>query len=108
MDKLLEYLQTNTYYCESDLIFLLSNNKTMITEKHIANMKYTHFNIIKLFETYGYVFTNDEYLMLVKKSGYFLQWIPEDKITMHMLAISLTNSLYSSSWSKTFSNIKNV
>ena len=92
MDKLLNYLQSNDYYNESDLILLLSNSKIMITETHIANLKYTAFNIVKLFETYGYIFSDDDYLMLVKKSGYFIRWIPENKKTRDMCAIAYNST----------------
>ena len=91
MDKLLEYLQTTNYYSKSKLITLL-NTKIMITNKHIENMKYSDFNIIKLFEEYGYVFTNDDYLKLVKKSGYFLRWIEDDKKTKEMCEIALKST----------------
>ncbi len=95
MDKLLDYLQTTVYYHESDLILLLSNSKIMITEKHIANIKYTTFNILKIFETYGYIFSDDDYLMLVKKCGYFIQWIPENKKTREMCEIAHASTTYS-------------
>ena len=91
MDALLDYLQSNYHHDKSELILLL-DTKITITIKHIENMKYTDFNIIKLFEEYGYVFTDDDYLKLVKKSGYFLQWIKDDKKTKEICEIALKST----------------
>ncbi len=62
--------------CNEKKIEKILNNKLIITETHIKNIdRYYKFNIIKLFEKYGYVFTNDDYMLLVNINGCYLKYI---------------------------------
>ena len=84
MDELIQYLKSYSYE-KSKLEYIL-NKKIIITKNHIDNIKIIFccdqkFNIIKIFEKYGYIFTNDDYIMLVNKCGFAIQFIPEDKQT---------------------------
>ncbi len=68
MDELTQYLNTSKYYSEYKLEQIL-NKKIIITKNHIDHIKCIscEFNIIILFEQYGYIFTNEDYILLVKK-----------------------------------------
>ena len=86
MDELEQYLKFANYH-EYTLEHIL-NKKIMITDKHIdaINVFYDmgrldKFNIITLFEKYGYIFTNNTYILLVTKNGYLLKFISEDNRT---------------------------
>ena len=86
MDELTLYLQSTEYYAEYKLEQIL-NEKIIITDDHIKNIDFNYyesdlgFNIITLFEKYGYVFTNNDYILLVSKSGSTIKYISEDKQT---------------------------
>ena len=93
MDELTQYLKLDIYYDESKIEQIL-NKKIIITKDHIDNIKINRcysrgFNIIKLFKKYGYVFTNDDYVMLVNKYGYAIQFIPSDKQTDEICKIAV-------------------
>ncbi len=75
MDELTRYLKLCKYK-KIELEQIL-NKKIIITENHIKNIDLDciidhDFNIINLFEKYGYVFTNNIYILLVRKNGYIL------------------------------------
>jgi len=80
MDELTQYLKFTIKYNKIDLEQIL-NKKIIITREHIDNINYIYdtFNIILLFKKYGYVFTNDDYILLNNKHG--IKYIPEDKKT---------------------------
>ena len=85
MDELAQYLNPAGYYIyynEFELEKIL-NKKIIITQKHIDYIIpiFCNFNIIVLFEKYGYVFTDDDYILLIKKNGKMLRYISEDKKT---------------------------
>ncbi len=86
MDPLQVYLTTACYH-HKDRIEHFLDKKIIITIDHIKNINFEswhdhcNFNIIMLFEKYGYVFTNDSYIALVNKQGNMLQYIPNDKRT---------------------------
>ena len=87
MDELTKYLKTNRGYTELNLKQIL-DKKIMITKNHIENINpnnyydsYCRFNIITLFEKYGYIFTDDIYMLLVNKDGRILRYIPKNKRT---------------------------
>jgi len=89
MDELTQYLRSkycsgSKNYNKNELEEIL-NKKIIITENHIKNIVlykyYFDFNIINLFEKYGYIFTNNDYILLVKKDGYILKYIPIDNQT---------------------------
>ena len=93
MDELSYYLSHTNCYKKSELEQIL-NKKIVITRKHIENidLKYHYhfdFNIIKLFETYGYYFTNDDYILLVRMNGILIQCISEDNITDEICKIAI-------------------
>ena len=92
MDELTRYLKSD-HYRENEIENIL-NKKIIITKDHIDNIKSIHccdrrVNIIKLFEKYGYVFTDDDYIMLVKKGGRILRYIPENKRTNKICEIAV-------------------
>ncbi len=75
MDELTSYLCEKTQNKEK-LIKILDTERIPITRKHIRNInKWYSFNIIKLFETYGYVFSNDDFVFLIKIDGLYIQYI---------------------------------
>ncbi len=90
MDELTQYLKSNADYTEFELEQIL-NKKIIITDDHIKNIKfeYCNFNIIVLFEKYGYVFTNEIYKMIIQKYGYALFFISEDKKTDEIYEIAI-------------------
>ena len=98
MDELLQYLKSDSYN-ESELEQIL-NKKIVITKNHIENINignyrdYLEFNIINLFEKYGYVFTNNDCIMLVNKYGYILDDIPEDIKTNEICEIAVKKHWY--------------
>ena len=93
MDELLQYLDSDSYD-ESELEQIL-NKKIVITKNHIENIDLNNyyedwtFNIINLFEKYGYVFTNDDYIILVNKNGFMLSNVPEDMRTNEIYKIAV-------------------
>ena len=117
MDELTQYLKSNKCYTKLKLEQIL-NKKIIITKNHIGNIDLEYhnlfdFNIIKLFEKYGYCFTNDDYILLVGRRGaiikdmsdakktdaickiaisrywYAIKYIPEDKKTIEMCKIAV-------------------
>ena len=78
MDELLIYLQ-GYYYCHDELERIL-DTRIMINENHIKNIKglFCEFDIIKIFEKYGYVFTDETYKIIIKNCPYLLKYIPEN------------------------------
>ena len=86
MDELTEYLKSNYYYNEYELEAIL-NKKIIINQNHIENINlrdyhdHWYFNIIKLFEKYGYVFTNDDYILLINRCGNVMTYISDDRLT---------------------------
>ena len=80
----------------------LLNKKIMITKNHVENINCNPtpgFNIISLFETYGFVFTNDMYILLVRKNGFMIDYISKDKQTDELWKIAVQQNVY------TFHNI---
>ena len=121
MDELTIYLKAG-YYHKLKLEQIL-NKKIIITKEHIDNIhtwncQYIDFDIINMFEKYGYVFTYDDYILLVKKgshmfkfiqeniktdklckfavqqSGYALQYVPDDKKTEEICKIAVQQDGY--------------
>ena len=81
MDELDYYLQTTSYYNYKKLKRIL-NKKIIITANHIKYVNIKEINkIIDLFEKYGYVFTTEDYIMLLLKDVTVLEHIPENKRT---------------------------
>ena len=86
MDELTRYLKSTTDYTEIELEQIL-NKKIIITRNHVENVKFCFYFyknknvpiIIKLFEKYGYVFTDDDYILWMTKNGLALKFIPIDK-----------------------------
>ncbi len=93
MDDLTEYLKKHTYN-KSKLEQIL-NKKIIITDDHIKHIKFDYYNynpelnIIKLFEQYGYIFTNDIYILLINKNGYMLKYMSTDNITNEICKIAV-------------------
>ena len=93
MDELTQYLKNTIIYTESELELIL-NKKIIITKNHINNIRIKfcceyNFNIIEIFEKYGYVFTNDDYIMLVNKYRYAIRFIQKDKQTIEICKIAV-------------------
>ena len=93
MDELEIYLKNKEYYDARELERIL-NTKIIITKKHvqcIANgWGYPYYNnIINLFEKYGYVFTDNDYISLICQNGNMLQYISNDRITNEMCKIAV-------------------
>ncbi len=69
MDELTRYLKLGDY--DKSKLEQILNTKIIITDDHIKNInfKYYHidikFNMITLFEKYGYIFTNDICVFLI-------------------------------------------
>ena len=89
MDELTQYLKSDEYK-ESKFEQIL-NKKIIITEDHIKNInfKYYNFDIINLFEKYGYIFTDGNYKIAVQQNGYMLKYIPDDKKTYEICTIAV-------------------
>ena len=94
MDELTQYLKTGKYI-ENELEQIL-NKKIIITEDHIkhinmpiSNFYGYNFNIITLFEKYGYVFTDDDYILMIRKNGNIIEYISKDKLTNNMCEIAV-------------------
>ena len=95
MDELTIYLKTGRYNKIS--LEQILNKKIIITKNHINNIYFTRscgFNIINLFEKYGYIFMDDDYILLVSKNGMLLRYIPEDKITDKICKIAIQQNVY--------------
>ena len=99
MDELSYYLKHRRgCYKKSELEQIL-NKKIVITKKHIKNIysDYSYcwrFNIIILFEKYGYCFTNDDYILLVSIDGSLIRYISEDNITDEICKIAIKQYKY--------------
>ena len=93
MDDLKDYLSCATYYDIDELHKILDKKKT-ITSEHIANIKPNHpyINFVQLFENYGYIFTNDDYIELVSTDGYYLSFIQNK--TYELCEIAVNNNSY--------------
>ncbi len=92
MDELEQYLKFADY--TRIKLEQILNKKIIITKVHIDIIEikrccYYEFDIIKIFEKYGYVFTNDDYIMLVDKCGYALKFISNDKRTDEICKIAV-------------------
>ena len=79
MDELDEYLKCSYNYIGHDIEKIL-NKKIIITDSHIKNINFNHchFNIIALFEKYGYIFTNEIYEMIIQQDGWLIRYFSED------------------------------
>ena len=84
MDILESYLTQHEKYNNKELIDIL-DTKINITKNHIRNIKFTLMNnsiqIIKLFEKYGYIFTEDDYEYIISKDSFVLQYISNNNKT---------------------------
>jgi len=92
MDELTQYLKL-TEYNELKLEQIL-NKKIIITKDHIDNINVNYcciyqIDIINLFEKYGYVFTNDDYIMLINNCGMIIMYISKDKRTDKICEIAV-------------------
>ena len=101
MDELTQYLKLKEY--NKLKLEKILNKKIIITKDHINNINAISccifmINIIKLFEKYGYVFTNDDYIMLVSKCGLILEYIFEDKKTDEICKIAVQKNGYALSY----------
>ena len=98
MDELSQYLKTG-YYNEIELQQIL-DKKIMITKNHVENINLDYFNIhwyfdiITLFKKYGYIFTNDDYILLVNKNKYIIKIIPDDMKTDKLCKITVKSYGY--------------
>ena len=96
MDELLHYLQSDSY--EEYKLDQILNNKIIITKNHIKNIKLGHsgeeFDVIKLFEKYGHVFTHDDYILLVNENGYMLEYVPDDMKTNEIYKTAVQQNGY--------------
>ena len=96
MDALQQYFITRKFrdYAKHELIEILEM-KINITSEHIKIMKNNYFshkhnyNIISLFEKYGFVFTDDDYKQILNKSGLFICDIPKIKQTDELCTIAV-------------------
>ena len=87
MDELQHYMQKANKYKINTLEKIL-DKKIIITENHIKNIKnMKHINIIELFEKYGYVFTNDDYIYLINIDGCFIKYINNKYYELCKLAV---------------------
>ena len=91
-DELTRYLKLSNY--NKFKLEQILNKKIIITKDHIDNIEIKHccdceFNIIEIFEKYGYVFTNDDYMMLLNRCIYAIQFIPNDKQTNKMCKMAV-------------------
>ena len=93
MDELTNYLQSQNHYYKFDLEQIL-DTKIMINKDHILCITgYCLFNIIKLFEQYGYVFTNDDYIFLAHNPSIFV-YIPDNKRTYEICKLAVQYDAY--------------
>ena len=98
MDPLQSYLTTLSYdlYRKTELVKIL-DTKIFITEKHIKCMRFSfsymnprnYMNIIQLFETYGYIFTENDYKYILKHKGILLYFIDDIKKTNELCEIAV-------------------
>ena len=88
MDELIQYLKS-LMYNEFELKQIL-NKKIIITRNHIEHINlyyygiYWRFNIIALFEIYGYIFTDDDCILLINKDISIMQYIPDNNKTYEL------------------------
>ena len=89
MDELTQYLKSYEY--KKSKIEKILDKKIIITDNHIKNInfKYCNFDIITLFEKYGYVFTIEIYKIAVRQNGYILKHISDDKKTDEICKIAV-------------------
>ena len=93
MDELTRYLKLGDY--DKSKLEQILNTKIIITDDHIKHIKFDYYNynpelnIIKLFEQYGYIFTNDIYILLINKNGYMLKYMSTDNITNEICKIAV-------------------
>ena len=89
----MQYLQSK-HYIEHELEKIL-NKKIIITMDHVKNIKFDYFkydpefNIIKLFEKYGYVFTNEICITLINKDAFMISDFSDDKKTDEICKIAV-------------------
>ena len=83
MDELDIYLKNRFPYVYDEIEQIL-NKKIIINKDHIRNIKQGRGSLIYLFETYGYCFTNDDYIMLISDDESILNYIPKDKRTVEI------------------------
>ena len=101
MDELTQYLKLS-HYNEFELEEIL-NKKIIITKDHVDSIDIDYywdeceFNIIKLFEKYGFIFTDDIYISLLNKNGNIIHDIPEKK---------RTNEIYKTAVRQKLNNVK--
>ncbi len=89
MDELMHYLQSNTHYYKSQPEQIL-NTKIMINKNHIKNIiGKCLFNIINLFEQYGYVFTNDDYIFLIIHNESIFKYISDNNKTNELCELAV-------------------
>jgi len=92
MDNLELYLIQNEKYNNEKLSNILET-KINITGNHIKHIKFTWQNdsikIIKLFEKYGYIFTEDDYKYILCKNPSVLQYISNDNKTEDICKIAV-------------------
>ncbi len=90
-DELTQFLKSKCYI-ETELIRIL-DTKIIITSDHIKNIDVTcyteiyNYDILAKFERYGYIFTNDDYIILMNKNELMLRYIPGDKRTNEIYEI---------------------
>ena len=99
MDELSYYLKHRRGYYKKTALEQILNKKIVITKKHIKNIYSKcgwiwRFNIITLFEKYGYCFTNDDYILLVSMDGNMIKYISEDNITDKICKIAIKQYEY--------------
>ena len=92
MDELTQYLKL--CYYQQIILEQILDKKIIITKDHIDNININNcylygINIIKIFEKYGYVFTNDDYVMLVNKYEFAIKYILNDKQTDEICEIAV-------------------
>ncbi len=98
MDELTIYLKF-TNYKKFELEQIL-NKKIIITNDHIngINVDYCfnnyRVNMIKLFNKYGFIFTDDIYISLVNKNGYILFNIPKNDRTNEICKTAVQQNGY--------------
>ena len=90
-DELTQFLKSKCYI-ETELIRIL-DTKIIITSDHIKNIDVTcyteiyNYDILAKFERYGYIFTNDDYIILMNKNELMLRnglFICQDEIPKHI------------------------
>ena len=90
MDILEIYLTQHRKYNSKELIDILET-KINITKNHVKHIKCTWiiFEVLTLFEKYGYIFTEDDYKYIVGKYPFILERIPDDNKTYEICKIAV-------------------